>query len=111
MLLFLFHYRIYIQWHALVDKLPKYYTEKIVLKCDEDIKQKMIGELKSRIDLPINDTDGIRIDDGNGWAILRPSGTEPKFRITSESKDKDVAVSRAEKLKKLFEEIYKELKK
>ena len=42
-----------------------------------------------------NLTDGLRIDYDDGWVLLRPSGTEPKFRIYSESKDPAVAERRS----------------
>ena len=38
-----------------------------------------------------------------------PSGTEPKFRITAESKDENIAKKYADTLKKEFDEIYSSL--
>ena len=93
-----------------VSKLPKYYTIKHVLKCEESCKSRMISALKNNHKTDhINDLDGIRIDFDNGWVIMRPSGTEPKFRITAESKDEKVAGELASKFKKEYEEIYKGL--
>ena len=59
----------------------------------------------------INDLDGIRIDYEDGWAIMRPSGTEPKFRVTSESKDEIIAKKRADSLKEEVEGIIERLSK
>ena len=93
-----------------VDKLPKYTTIKHVLACRDDLKSKILQELTKRHEKDnLNTTDGIRIDYADGWAIMRPSGTEPKFRITAESKDEDIAKKYADALKKEFDEIYSSL--
>jgi len=36
--------------------------------------------------LTVNNTDGIRLGFADGWLLIRPSGTEPKIRITVEAK-------------------------
>jgi len=61
-------------------------------------------------DEKINLIDGLRIDYDDGWVILRPSGTEEKFRITSESKEESTSEQRAKSFKKEFESIYDRLK-
>jgi len=35
-----------------------------------------------------SDVDGTRLDFGDGWVLVRPSGTEPKIRVTAEAKSK-----------------------
>ena len=35
--------------------------------------------------------DGVRIEFEDGWVLLRPSGTEPVFRVTAEGKDRELA--------------------
>ncbi|WP_138007546.1 phosphoglucosamine mutase [Halalkalirubrum salinum] len=39
------------------------------------------------IDADINSTDGFRMDHGDAWVLVRPSGTEPKIRIYAEASD------------------------
>ena len=94
-----------------VNMLPKYYTVKHVLKCEEKLKEKILSELtNNHRDEKINLIDGLRIDYDDGWVILRPSGTEEKFRITSESKEESTSEQRAKSFKKEFESIYDRLK-
>ena len=80
----------------LVGELPCYVIKKGVVKFDamknDDVHLKKIEDLYR--DERISKIDGIRIDfikDGifnGGWVHLRPSNTEPIFRIISEGRDK-----------------------
>ncbi|MBE6513670.1 MAG: phosphoglucosamine mutase [Thermoplasmata archaeon] len=93
-----------------VDSLPRYHTVKAVMPCRDDLKPAVIEGMRDALkDHDLNTVDGIRIDKADGWAIMRPSGTEPKFRITSESKDEEVARGRSERLVALFEEVVSRL--
>lgn len=89
-----------------VDTLPKYCTVKDAVACTDEVKPLIIGRMaEMHRDLRLNTVDGLRIDYDDGWVLLRPSGTEPKFRIYSESKDPEVARSRADMFKAEFEGI------
>ena len=96
---------------AQVEQLPKYHTIKHVMKCEEEHKKSILNELKNNHKKDkINTLDGLRIDYDDGWVIMRPSGTEPKFRITAESKDQKKAEKYAETFKKEYESVYEKLK-
>ena len=97
-----------------IQELPVYYTDKRKIDCPNKRKSDLIKFMKdryssgNRVDL----TDGIKIlfSDG-GWVLMRPSGTEPIFRIYSESKNKALAESRGtefESAAKEFMESYED---
>ncbi|MGI5964842.1 MAG: phosphoglucosamine mutase [Candidatus Methanomethylophilaceae archaeon] len=76
--------------------LPVYYTQKRKLECPDNMKQAVINYLKKSVgDIKTDTTDGLKIIYDDGWVLARPSGTEPIFRIYSESKDEAVSVERA----------------
>ena len=81
-----------------VDSLPRFYTIKAAVECPADLKGVVIKEIARRCEGGrLNQKDGLRIDYDDGWVLLRPSGTEPKFRVYSESRDEKVAKERSER--------------
>ena len=53
----------------------------------------------------IDETDGVKLYMAEGWVLMRPSGTEPIFRVYAESKEKATAEKLATVYKKLVDEI------
>ena len=39
----------------------------------------------------VSNTDGIRLNFDEGWLLVRPSGTEPKIRLTAEARREEIA--------------------
>ena len=72
----------------LVDELPKYQTKRAGIACErikmDDVMKKTAVQLSLLGD--VSTIDGIRVETGNGWVLVRPSGTEPKIRITAETR-------------------------
>ncbi|WP_248895886.1 phosphoglucosamine mutase [Haloplanus halobius] len=51
-------------------------------------------------DADLDTTDGYRLDFGDAWLLVRPSGTEPKIRIYAEARDADRAADLAGDLRR-----------
>lgn len=88
-----------------VSKLPVYYTFKKKVDCPNDMKKHVLEYIeKESAGAKIDSTDGMKIIFNDGWVLARPSGTEPAFRIFSESKDEETARDRAEMYETMVEE-------
>ena len=84
-----------------VDALPVYHMEKRDIVCRDDAKDLLLDHLIENCSEGRIDTlDGLKVFFDDGWVVARPSGTEGKFRIFSESTDEDVAVARADEFEK-----------
>ena len=84
-----------------IDSLPVYHMEKRDIVCKEEDKQALLDHLIENCSEGNIDTiDGLKVFFDDGWVVCRPSGTEGKFRIFSESTDGDIAVARAEEFEK-----------
>ncbi len=77
---------------AAIAELPRYPIKRggVVFSRDLD-KTAIMGSIGAGIRstdfLFINNLDGHRVEYKNGWILVRPSGTEPKIRITTEAED------------------------
>jgi len=64
-----------------VDSLPAYFTSpEFRVRCDENLKpliMEALGKEILRLGLRTVNIDGIRLEADDGWAIVRPSNTEP----------------------------------
>jgi phosphomannomutase/phosphoglucomutase len=88
-----------------ISKLPVYHTVKAKIECPDDMKKHVLEYLaNASAGAKTDSTDGIKIIFDDGWVLARPSGTEPIFRIYSESKDEEAARSRADKYETLARE-------
>jgi phosphomannomutase/phosphoglucomutase len=72
----------------LLDRLPKFHMVKEKIPCKEEAKERAINVLRSKLKGRIFSTlDGIRVDiEGQGWLLVRASGTEPLLRLYAEAK-------------------------
>ncbi len=72
----------------LLESIPEYPVKRDAFPCDD--KKKAMVKIAEKLEKlgEINTLDGIRVDLEDGWILVRPSGTEPKIRITVESKNR-----------------------
>ena len=95
----------------LVGALPKYYIEKGKLECPERFKEKLLRKLVEQTKgLNVSTIDGVKIWFKDKSAILvRPSGTEPIYRLYSEAKTGERALRLVNeyslKLKKILKDL------
>jgi phosphoglucosamine mutase len=85
--------------------LPHYPTVRGAVLCDNEKKEAVMRQLRFALaDMgDLSDIDGIRVSNEKGWVLVRPSGTEPKIRITAEAR------SGAEKLYEETEKLVREV--
>ncbi|MBO4797534.1 MAG: phosphoglucosamine mutase, partial [Candidatus Methanomethylophilaceae archaeon] len=82
---------------------------KIKVPCSDDKKKALSDFFSARVsDLETDNTDGIKVLFEDGWVLMRPSGTEPAYRIFSESRSETTARSRAEEYAGMAEEFLSE---
>jgi phosphomannomutase/phosphoglucomutase len=80
-------------------KLPSYHIIRRKIKCPNDLKAPLLRYLMEMNRAAKADTtDGLKLLYDDGWILARSSGTEPIFRIYSESKDADKAMERANEI-------------
>lgn len=94
----------------LVEEIPKYEMNKSKIICPNNKKnfvmKKIISLSKNNDEIKdIDYTDGVKLFLKNGWVLIRPSGTEPIFRVYSESNEKKIAESYTKKYLDLLNEI------
>jgi phosphomannomutase/phosphoglucomutase len=97
----------------LVGELPKSYIVKDKMPCPDSIKAKVTQAVR---DLPrkgkVLDIDGIKVwIPPRSWILIRPSGTEPIFRILAEAPTKGHAMRVVNDYKKKLARIIKDCMK
>ncbi|MDD1743247.1 MAG: phosphoglucosamine mutase [Methanomassiliicoccales archaeon] len=91
---------------SLLDKVPHYCLDKRKLKCPEDAKEDVLKAVcEAFADQRVDATDGVKVYFEGGWTLIRPSGTEPIFRIYSEGRTEQRAREIADRCEKVVKEI------
>jgi len=77
----------------LLEELPKHYSMKSRVACPNAMKDHVLERLRQETGkLKVETLDGVKIrfEDGS-WILVRPSGTEPIFRLFAEGKTQERA--------------------
>jgi len=94
----------------LLSALPSYQLSKEKAPCPNDLKKQVLASLRERTSRYNPETiDGVKVmfEDGTS-VLLRPSGTEPIFRVMAEGKTASAAKNLADKYKTIIAEIVRE---
>lgn len=96
----------------LIEELPKYFIAKGKVECPEKLKEQVLKEMLEQVKgLSINTVDGVKIWFEDKSAILiRPSGTEPLYRLYSEAKTNEKAVKLVNEYSLKLENIIRKLR-
>lgn len=96
------------------DKLPQLFsTDEINIDTTEELKFKIIDELKLSLSNPPKDfpiikdiitVDGVRVVFENGWGLIRASNTTPKLVTRFEAVDEKIALEYQSKLLEMIKE-------
>jgi len=94
---------------ALVAEQPKYFLEKGKIDCPDEKKEILLQKLYEQVKgEKISTIDGVKIWFSDNSAILiRPSGTEPVFRLYAEAKNQEKALKLVKDYSSMLEKTLK----
>ncbi len=94
----------------MVSDLPDYTIIRSKFKCNEKLKHQVLDNVKKAMtDFEVIDIDGVKIEGDDWWVLLRPSGTEPIFRVTAEAANPQMAQDKLDEFKVLLKKIIQDL--
>jgi len=96
----------------LIEELPKYFIEKGKIECRSDLKERVLKQLIEKVSkLNIDKTDGVKIlFEDKSTILMRPSGTEPIYRLYAEARTQKKAVQLVREYSQQIERIINSLK-
>jgi len=90
----------------LLERIPQYSQFKTKTPCPDKKKESVMAKLAATTEgVRVDTTDGVKIFVEDGWVLVRPSGTEPIFRVFTEAKTPE----RAEALAGLYKKRVNQL--
>lgn len=83
----------------LVGELPRYHIVKEKIYCPPTKIHSVVSEVRKLFtDRSIDTSDGIKIEDKDGWIHVRTSATEPMIRVIAEDRSREKAKERIEEV-------------
>lgn len=95
----------------MVADILDYPTLRAKVECPNKVKEKVMDGISSNYGEGFSDVrnvtavDGVRIELEDGWALIRPSGTEPVIRITVEAREDKRAIELLEASRSLVRSV------
>lgn len=92
---------------TLMERLPKYFNVKDKVPCPERLKSKVVRQLRKEAKgVKVETIDGVKVwHEDRSWILVRPSGTEPIYRLFAEAKSTEKAQALVSRYKKLLSNI------
>jgi len=97
----------------IINALPKYFIQKDKVKCPHELKEKILKRLIEQCSgLNIETIDGVKIlFENKSTVLMRPSGTEPVYRLYVEAKTEEETKKLTQKYSLKIKKIIRSLKK
>lgn len=94
---------------TLMERLPKYFNIKDKVPCPSKLKLKVLKQLEKEVrGARIETTDGLKIwHEDKSWVLIRPSGTEPIYRLFAEARSQREVESLSSRYKTLISKAIK----
>ena len=91
-----------------VEPYQAYHNERINLTYEETAEREAMlaaaADYAERVECEVSTLDGYRLDFGDAWVLVRPSGTEPKVRISAEATEPARALELAGEMKQRLDD-------
>ena len=88
----------------MIDGLPSYPLKRGSTTSQGVSMPRLESSLNALEPLSVDNTDGMKLNFSDGWLLVRPSGTEPKIRITAEAKSEEKVAQLYDMCMKAIEE-------
>ena len=76
----------------LAESVPRYFNAKTKVPTkNTETTMELVKQEASGLGHKLDTTDGVKIWYEDGWVLIRPSGTEPIFRVFAEAKNQERA--------------------